>query len=108
MNKSTLLCLASASLCAGSAWATHDERVVIVNGQQMNSAQIAWLDHRNCAPVPSGRYWLDLRTGAWGYAGWPQAQGVLGSNCGAARTQPHRSLSERGRLYRPGEILNGR
>ena len=64
MNKSALLCLASASLCAGSAWAMHDERVVIVNGQQMNSAQIAWLDQRHCAPVPNGRYWLDLRTGA--------------------------------------------
>jgi len=108
MDKRFLLLFAAASLSA-SAWATHDERVVIVKGQPLNGAQIAWLDHRNCAPVPSGRYWLDLRTGAWGYAGWPQVQGVLDSNCGAARPQhPHRSLSERGLLYRPGEILNGR
>jgi hypothetical protein len=106
MNKSVLLCLVPAMLSA-NAWATHEDRVVIVNGRHLDGAQIAWLDQRNCAPVPNGRYWLDLRTGAWGYAGWPQVQGYVGAACGDARPQ-HRSLSERGLLYRPGEILNGR
>ncbi len=106
MNKSVLRLLVAASMAAGTG-AAHAERLVIVNGQRLDVGQIAWLEQRNCAAVPNGRYWLDLRSGAWGYAGWPQVQGYLGAACGAARSQP-RSLSERGLLYRPGEIINGR
>jgi hypothetical protein len=106
MNKPVLLLLAAASLSAG-ARAAHAERSVVVNGLRLDGGQIAWLEQRNCAAVPNGRYWLDLRSGAWGYAGWPQVQGYLGAACGAARSRP-RSLSERGLLYRPGELINGR
>jgi hypothetical protein len=106
MNKSVLRLLMVTSMAAGTSVA-HAERLVIVNGQRLDSGQIAWLEQRNCAAVPNGYYWLDPRTGAWGYAGWPLVQGYLGSACGAARSQP-RSLSERGQLYRPGEIINGR
>jgi hypothetical protein len=54
--------------------------------------------------LPSGDYWL-TNEGYWG---------VMGSNAplgniyaGSSSSRPHRSLSERGRLYYPGEILNG-
>ena len=106
MNKSFLRFLVAASICAVSC-AAQAERLVVVNGLRLNATQIAWLDERNCAPVPDGRYWLDLRTGAWGYAGWPQQRGYFGAACSAARSQ-HRSLSERGLLYRPDEIITGR
>ncbi|MDB5928290.1 MAG: hypothetical protein JWN13_7226, partial [Betaproteobacteria bacterium] len=49
------------------------------------------------------RYWLNLQTGAWGYAGHARVQGVLGDAC--VRQQRRKSLSERGLLYGPGELL---
>lgn len=106
MNKLVLQLLVAASMTAGAGVA-HAQRMVVVNGQRLDAAQIAQLEQRNCARVPDGRYWLDVRTGAWGYAGWPQVQGVVGAACNASRPRP-RSLSERGMLYRPGEIVNGR
>jgi hypothetical protein len=78
-------------------------RMVIVNGQHMNDAQVATLEQRACTRIPNGAYWLDLRTGAWGYANNPRVQGVFGESCGSR--QPG-SLSERRQLYRPGEILS--
>jgi hypothetical protein len=77
-------------------------RFVVVNGQRLNDTQVAHLERRACTPIPNGRYWLDPQTGAWGYAGNPSVQGVLGEACG----QQRRSLSERRQLYRPGEILS--
>lgn len=103
MHPSTIL-LTLAALASGSAVA-NPQRLVVVNGQRLDDAQIAWLEQRHCAPIPNGSYWLDPRNGAWGYAGRPRAQGVLGAPCTASE---RRSLSERGLLYRPGEIINGR
>ena len=76
-------------------------RAVIINGQRVSDAQIAQLEQRNCARIPNGNYWLNLQTGAWGYAGDPRARGVFGAAC-----QRSKSLSERRKLYRPGEILS--
>ena len=99
------LCMAAA-LCS-SVGAAHAQRQVIINGLRLNETQIAWLELRNCAPVPNGRYWLDLRTGAWGYPGWPR-QGFVGDACAGPRPRHQPGLSERDMLYRPGEIINGR
>src|SRR5580704_12656318 len=52
--------------------------------------------------LPSGDYWL-TDEGYWGVMG---SNAPLG-NIYAGSSTPHRSLSERGRLYYPGEILNG-
>src|SRR5690349_2693540 len=91
-------------LCALTAcFAVHAQsRMVVVNGQRLNDMQVASLEQRACTAIPNGSYWLDLRTGAWGYAGDPRVRGVFGEYCGR---QP-KSLSERRRLYRPGEILS--
>lgn len=75
-------------------------RDVVVNGQQMSLAQLQLLDRVACSQVPDGAYWLDFATGRWGYQGGG-LQGYIGENC---RTQ-RRSLSERGLLYSPGELL---
>lgn len=99
---------AGLTLCLGHlAAAAQPARVVVVNGSLLDSVSIAQLDRAACSRVPDGRYWLNLHTGQWGYAGEPWVRGHIGDACRpAAPSQP--SLSERGRLYRPGEILNGR
>ena len=71
-----LLGLASTAAAAQS-------RLVVVNGQRLNDAQVAQLARLNCSPVPDGHYWLDLRSGAWGHAGGPP-QGRLGDGCSHA------------------------
>ncbi|MGZ5095438.1 MAG: hypothetical protein ACXWCY_25180 [Burkholderiales bacterium] len=89
-------------LALGGA-ASAQTRSVIVNGQRVSDAQVAYLEHRACTAIPNGRYWLNLQTGAWGYAGHARVQGVLGDAC--FRQQRRKSLSERGLLYSPGELL---
>jgi hypothetical protein len=94
---STLLVLAAI------AFPVHAQtRLVVVNNQRLNDVQIAQLDRIQCAHIPNGFYWLNLVTGAWGYAGNPAIQGYLGGNCAPRNRQ--KSLSERGLLYRPGDL----
>ena len=63
-------------------------RQVIVNGAEMNRAQLMVLDALNCgSPVPDGRYWLNTQTGAWGYQGGGQ-EGVIGEDCSGSRDKP--------------------
>ena len=74
-------------------------RRVFVNGQWLNDAQVAGLARINCSDIPDGSYWLNGRTGAWGYAGNPQVQGVIGEGCrgagngsGAGRHGPYATM----------------
>lgn len=76
-------------------------RYVVVNGQRMGPADLQRLDRASCTRVPNGRYWLNMRSGVWGYEGGPP-QGRMGEHC---QQQRRRSLSERGLLYSPGELL---
>ena len=94
----------SLSLLASSGPAPAQTRWLVVNGQRVSDIHAAQLDRLACREIPNGNYWLNPRTGVWGYAGNPRAQGVLGDAC-AAR-QRRKSLSERRELYRPGEILS--
>jgi hypothetical protein len=77
---------------------------VVVNGERLNPAQIAYLDRVNCTVVPNGYYWVNMHTGAWGYAGNPVVQGYVGQQCRGP--QRHRSLSERGMLFGPQDFRN--
>jgi hypothetical protein len=97
-SRSPLLIFALTACAAAYA----QSRTVVVNGQRLSDVQVASLEQRACTRIPNGSYWLDLRTGAWGYMGNPRVQGVFGEYCGR---QP-KSLSERRQLYRPGEILS--
>jgi len=101
-----LLPVLSASALAGAALAQPAPRFVVVNGELLGPRQLWQLDQASCTHVPDGSYWLDHRSGLWGYAGQPRAQGHLADGCRAPQRRP--SLSERGLLYRPGEIINGR
>ncbi len=66
-----------------SAEAQAQSRWVVVNGQRLSDADIAALENLNCRAIPNGHYWLNERNGAWGYAGNPTVQGVLGDACSA-------------------------
>ena len=73
------LCLTAVAVSAQTRW-------VVVNGQRMSDAQVAELDRLQCVAIPNGTYWLNSRTGAWGYAGNPRVQGVFGERCARGAT----------------------
>jgi hypothetical protein len=93
--------LATLLTAAGFCSTAHAERYVVVNGQRMSIAQIAYLERLRCGPIPNGAYWLNTTTGVWGYAGNPRPMGHIQDNC----PQRRRSLSERGLLFAPGDWL---
>jgi hypothetical protein len=101
MKRMCFALLLSACAFAGSVGA--QTRFVVVNGQRLNDTQIAYFDRIQCVRIPNGKYWLNTLTGAWGYEGIPIVQGYLGAACGGGQ-QRQRSLSERGLLYRPGDL----
>jgi hypothetical protein len=69
------------ALPLSAADADAQSRNVFVNGQRMTDQQVQFLAQRACTEIPDGAYWLNMQTGAWGYAGNPQVQGVLGDAC---------------------------
>ena len=81
--------------------ASAQSRWVFVNGERLNDAQVANLARMNCSDIPDGSYWLNTQTGAWGYAGNRQVQGLLGDsrsgnggngNSAAGRHGPYATL----------------
>lgn len=74
---------------------------VVVNGKQMSTR--VWLAlARRGARIPSGRYWYDARSGAWGLQGGP-ARGVL-----AAGLRIGGRLKSNASRGRSGVFVNGR
>jgi len=104
MNTFKLVVAATALCLLASASMAQGRRQVYINGVRLNSSQLATLQSMHCAFIPDGAYWLNLRTGAWGYAGNGRVQGYLGDPCRAGGNRGHRSLSERGLLYTPGDL----
>jgi hypothetical protein len=87
------VCLAASLPAAAQAYYT-------INGQPAPYNIALYMASNN---LPPGNYWVDSH-GWWGIVGNPRPLG----NIYAASTQPPRpGLSQRGRLYYPGEILNG-
>ena len=98
-----------ASIVAGLAascalGAAAQPRNIVVNGYLLDPVQVAQIQLAQCGYVPDGAYWLDMRTGAWGYAGSAWRQGFVGDRCRGGGTQAHRGLSQRGLLYTPGDL----
>lgn len=61
-------------------------RQIYINGERLDALGIAAVDRLSCGnTVPNGRYWLNLKTGAWGYEGGPM-EGLIG-NCQAAEPE---------------------
>jgi hypothetical protein len=96
--------VAAVLMASASAALAGWHRQVVVNGVRLSPAQLATLDGMHCTRIPNGAYWLNTRTGAWGYAGNPWRQGFLGDPCRLSGNGRHRSLSERGLLYTPGDL----
>ena len=80
------------------------ERFVVVNGQRLSEPQIERLEQVRCLPIPNGRYWLDTQTLVWGYANDARPQGRLDDPCRNPQQFRRPSLSERGKLFVPGEL----
>jgi len=93
--------LAALLLLVGWPGPAHAQRRwVVVNGVPQTAQQLSVLDRYACTTIPNGSYWLDYRTGIWGYAGNPRPMGRIGDYCGQSQPRAGRpSLSERGMLY---------
>lgn len=63
--------LLTMQLVLGSMWtAQAEDRLIFVNGEQLNAGGLVFLDALNCGePVPEGNYWLDLENRQWGFVG---------------------------------------
>ncbi len=100
---SWVLCLLVFSQPVSNAIA--QSRLVVINGERLNSKQLAQADAAQCTRVPNGYYWWNPKTGAWGYWGNFRIQGYVGDGCRKSRGSGRRkSLSERGLLYTPGDL----
>jgi hypothetical protein len=93
---------AALALALSMVGAAYAERYVVVNGQRLSQGEIMHLEQWHCGPIPNGHYWLDLRSGIWGYGGDSRPQGHIADNCHRRERRP--SLSERGILFYPGEL----
>src|SRR5262245_53496468 len=82
------LSIASALSIAALGTANAQSRWVFVNGQRMTDAQVQELARIQCSEIPDGSYWLDTRSGAWGYMGNPTVQGMLGDLCRGGGADP--------------------
>jgi hypothetical protein len=57
------------------------DREMVVNGQPMTPAQITEIERLACRTLPDGEYWLDTKTGVFGYVDNPRPQGRLRDSC---------------------------
>lgn len=61
-------------------------RGVTINGELMNQPQLQLIDRLACARVPDGAYWVNTRTGQWGFQGGGP-QGFVGDRCRVNRPE---------------------
>lgn len=78
-------------LCAGEAASA--ERRVVVNGRPIAGAELEKLDRADCRSIPDGSYWLNRRSGTWGYAGERMVQGRIGDGCRTKKSAKPKSRS---------------
>jgi hypothetical protein len=74
-------CMVLAAVLLALSTSALAQRHVWVNGQRMNAQQLSQLDRAHCGFVPNGRYWLNLRSGVWGYWNNAHPQGHIADNC---------------------------
>lgn len=101
--KTTLFAIAFAVFASvsqtGPAYA---ERWIFVNDQRLSDSEIAQLEASNCTGIPHGRYLIangHYRNEQWAPNVWLPLGYCCYNNC----RRP--SLSERGLLFSPGELL---
>ncbi len=66
-----IIILTSSSLYA------EDERHIHLNAQHLTPDSIIKLDKKNGATVPDGNYWLNSKTGQWGFEGSLDVKGTI-------------------------------
>lgn len=95
------------SLGAVAPAAAGDERRVVVNGKTLAGEELDKLDRADCRTLPDGNYWLNRRSGTWGFAGERMAQGRIGDGCRKRALPKSRSIArpaaEPGRAGSPPE-----
>jgi hypothetical protein len=62
---------ASSGAAPVTASAPGGRRAVIINGVQLNDAELQAVEQRYRVRLQDGSYWYDRRSGAWGYRGGP-------------------------------------
>jgi hypothetical protein len=85
-NTKVFMLVAIILACAASvSHAGQNKRNIYINGERMNTRQMALVDQWNCGErVPNGSYWLK-NNGAWGFENGPM-EGVIG-NCRATEAK---------------------
>ena len=78
-----LLSLSLFSICGFS-----EERHIHLNGEHLESNQIAIMDQLFGQMVPNGYYWINESNGQWGYEGNPNAQGLVPALVAQSYQQP--------------------
>jgi hypothetical protein len=81
------------SLVAAGPAAAGEERRVVVNGKTLAGEELDKLDRADCRTIPDGNYWLNRRSGTWGYAGERMVQGRIGDGCRTKRSAKPKSRS---------------
>jgi hypothetical protein len=74
-----------------------------INGRRLTAVEVMWLNQQ--VPVQPGYFWMNAQ-GVFGYVGGP-ALGQINLSGAVNGGNARPSLSERGMLFRPGEILGG-
>jgi hypothetical protein len=101
MNKTGTIIVAGLIALSTAAGIARAGRYVVVNGDRLGDSEIMRYEMQ-CGSIADGEYWVNPSTGVWGYEGDPTPQGGLSGNC---YTRRHKSLSEKGMLYSPWELL---
>ena len=66
-------------IAAVSVMANEEGRHIHINGEHLDKESIILLDQLVGSKVEDGFYWLDMKSGEWGYEGDNQVQGIVSS-----------------------------
>ncbi|WPD21088.1 MAG: hypothetical protein SD837_12860 [Candidatus Electrothrix scaldis] len=85
-------------ITAVSVMANEEERHIHINGEHLDRESITLLDQIVGSKVEDGFYWLDMKSGEWGYEGNNQVQGIVTSIANSSQqkikdTRPPRATS---------------
>ncbi|MEM1299128.1 MAG: hypothetical protein AAGH68_07580 [Pseudomonadota bacterium] len=101
--KTAIFSAAAGAALLLAATSSAEAGAVVVNGKVLDFQERMMLARYSCGPIPAGSYWLNMNTGYWGYAGSSRSQGHIKDRCQGG--QARQSLSQRGLLWRPGELV---
>ena len=102
MNKASTVIAAGLVVMSTAGAIAHAERYVVVNGERLGESEIVQYEMQ-CGSIADGEYWVNRSTGTWGYAGNPIPRGIRANGCYILGFD--HSLSRRGMLYGPGELM---